>query len=250
MKTMGWKAMALALLASCSVSAAHAAGGDVALDHAEANPADRASVQRGAKWFMNYCAGCHSTQYMRYNRLMEDLQLTEEQVLTNLVYDPEAKIGDRMRIAMPSDAAAQWFGKAPPDLTLVARSRGPDWIYTFLRSFYRDENGGWNNLVLQNAAMPHVMWQLQGIQTPVYGTEVDADGREREVIEELTLTTPGQLEPEEYDRLSRDLVAFLEYLGEPAQAKRKSIGIWVMLFLAVFAFLAYLLKAEFWRDVH
>jgi len=214
------------------------------LEHAGINVRDVAAVQRGAKWFVNYCFSCHSAQYMRYNRLSEDLDLGEEAVMKNLVFSG-AKIGDTMDIAMKPDQAVRWFGKAPPDLSLVGRSRGADWLFTYLKTFYQDKSGKWNNLTLPNAAMPHVLWQLQGIQKPVY----IADGN-AQVIGHLELAVEGLQTPEEYEQTVRDLVTFLDYLGEPAKLERKSIGIWVMLFLAVFALLAFALKAEFWRDIH
>lgn len=234
----------LLALALTLASSAQAASGGGHVEHAGVNARDVASVQRGAKIFMNYCLSCHSASYMRYNRLADDLSLNEDLVMQNLVFS-DAKIGDTMDIAMQAAQSEKWFGKTPPDLSLVARSRGVDWLFTYMKTFYQDENGGWNNLALPNAAMPHVLWQLQGIQKPVYTTHGDA-----EVIDHLTLATPGLLSPEEYDETARDLVTFLDYLSEPAKLKRKNIGIWVMLFLSVFAFLAYLLKAEFWRDVH
>ncbi len=214
------------------------------LENAGINIRDVAAAQRGAKWFVNYCFSCHSAKYMRYNRLSEDLDLSEEAVMKNLVFSG-AKIGDTMDIAMNPDQAVRWFGKAPPDLSLIARSRGPDWLFTYLKTFYQDESGKWNNLSLPNAAMPHVLWQLQGIQKPKYV----ADGHEQ-VIDHLELAVKGLQTPEEYEQTVRDLVTFLDYLGEPAKLERKSIGIWVMLFLAVFALLAFALKAEFWRDIH
>jgi ubiquinol-cytochrome c reductase cytochrome c1 subunit len=146
---------------------------------------------------------------------------------------------------MMPDQAALWLGKTPPDLSVIARSRGADWLFTFLRTFYQDESGKWNNLSLPNAAMPHVLWQLQGIQKPVYATR---DGRQ--VVDRLELAKEGLQTPEEFEQTVRDLVTFLDYVGEPAKLERKSYGIWVMLFLAVFALLAFALKAEFWRDVH
>ena len=178
---------------------------------------------------------------MRYKRLSEDLGLSEEMVMDNMIF-ADAKIGDLMTIAMDPEDSARWFGKTPPNLTLIARARGADWLYGFLRSFYQDESGRWNNLLLPNAAMPHVMWSLQGIQVMSHG-EGDEAGQ-------LELQTPGLMSPEEYDDTIRDLVAYLDYMSEPAKLKRKNVGVWVMLFLAVFAFMAYLLKAEFWRDVH
>ncbi len=232
------------LLAAGMSTGLAAAGGGAHLEHSQVNVRDMAAVQNGAKWFVNYCMSCHSAQYMRYNRLSEDLNLTEEQVMENLVFS-NAKIGDTMTIAMRPADATQWLSKAPPDLTLVARSRGNDWLFTYLKSFYQDENGGWNNLVLPNASMPHVMWQLQGIQKPVYASDGNI-----EVVDHLVLASEGLQSPEEYETTVRELVTFLDYLSEPAELKRKSIGIWVMLFLTIFAFIAYLLKVEYWRDVH
>lgn len=236
--------LCIGLLAHAFSSLAMAAGGGAHLRHSEVNVRDLAAVQSGAKWFVNYCMSCHSAQYMRYNRLSDDLNLTEEQVMANLVFS-DAKIGETMDIAMREADASQWLGKAPPDLSLIARSRGNDWLFTFLQSFYQDESGGWNNLLLPNASMPHVLWQLQGIQKPVYATQGDT-----EVIDHLVLVSEGLQTPEEFETTARELVTFLDYLSEPAKLKRKSIGIWVMLFLTVFAFVAYLLKAEYWRDVH
>lgn len=239
--------MTLAMALLWTTPTAYAAGDAGELEPAGINIQDLAALQRGAGVFVNYCLSCHGAQYMRYNRLSEDLGLSEDVVMDKLVF-ADAKIGEIMRIAMNEDDAERWFGQVPPDLSLVGRSRGADWLYGYMRAFYQDESGGWNNLLLPNATMPHVLWQLQGIQTPVYAeTE---DGKEGPlVIDHLELTTPGILTPEEYDNTVRDLVTFLDYLGEPAKLKRKNIGIWVMLFLAVFAFLAYLLKAEYWRDV-
>jgi len=234
--------LSLALLLAVSLPVFAAGGG--ALENANVNIRDTPAIQRGAQLFVNYCFSCHSASYMRYNRLAEDLGLGEELVMENLVF-ADVKIGETMDIAMPQASAAAWFGKAPPDLSLVARSRGADWLYTYLLTFYQDETGGWNNLALPNAAMPHVLWQLQGIQKPVYATH---DGHE--VIDHLTLAKPGFQSPEEFEETARDLVTFLEYLGEPAKLKRKNIGVWVLLFLALFAVIAYALKAEYWRDVH
>jgi ubiquinol-cytochrome c reductase cytochrome c1 subunit len=219
-----------------------AAGGP--MQHANVNLRDTASIQRGAKLFVNYCLSCHNASYMRYNRLAEDLKLGEELVMDNLVF-ADAKIGDTMEIAMRPQDAEAWLGKEPPDLSLTARSRGVDWLYTYFLTFYRDESGGWNNLMLPNASMPHVMWQLQGIQEPVYA---EHDGHR--VIESLELAEPGLQTEAEYEETVRDLVGFLEYLGEPAKLKRKNVGIWVMLYLALFALVSYALKREYWRDVH
>jgi len=232
------------LLALLAITVPALASGAGALQHANVNIRDTAATQRGAKLFVNYCLSCHSAGYMRYNRLAEDLGLDEELVMDNLVF-ADVKIGNTMDAAMRAEDAEEWLGKAPPDLSVISRSRGADWLYTYLLTFYQDESGGWNNLALPNAAMPHVMWQMQGIQKPVYATH---DGRE--VIDHLTLAESGLQSPEEYEDSVRDLVTFLEYLGEPSKVKRKNIGVWVMLFLALFTLIAYALKAEYWRDVH
>lgn len=236
--------LCLAVAAMAFGSPAMAASADGYVEHSGVNTRDVAAVQRGAKLFVNYCLSCHSAQYMRYNRLAEDLGLTEDLVMQNLVF-ADAKIGDTMDIAMQPADAVQWFGTAPPDLSLAARSRGVDWLYSYMKGFYRDETGGWNNLLLPNAAMPHVLWEMQGIQEPVYHTVNGED-----VIEKLELVEPGTLSPQEYEQTVRDLTTFLDYLSEPSKLKRKRVGIWVMLFLAFFAYLTYLLKTEYWRDVH
>jgi len=232
------------LLTLLAVTAPALASGGGALKHANVNIRDTAATQRGARLFVNYCLSCHSAAYMRYNRLAEDLGLNEDLVMENLVF-ADVKIGNTMDAAMRAEDAEEWFGKAPPDLSVISRSRGADWLYTYLLTFYQDETGGWNNLALPNASMPHVMWRMQGIQKPVYATH-DGD----EVIDHLTLAEAGLQSPEEYEDSVRDLVTFLEYLGEPSKVKRKNIGVWVLLFLALFTLIAYALKAEYWRDVH
>lgn len=232
----------LAVLLLMTPPAFGAGGG--ALEHANVNIRDTAAIQRGAQTFVNYCLSCHAASYMRYNRLSEDLELSEELVMENLVF-ADVKIGETMTVAMSEEDATAWLGKAPPDLSLISRSRGADWLYTYLLTFYQDPSGGWNNLTFPNASMPHVLWPLQGIQKPVYATH---DGHE--VVDHLVLAKPGIETPEEYEDTVRDLVTFLEYLGEPAEVKRKNIGVWVLLFLALFALVTYALKAEYWRDVH
>ena len=238
-------AASLLPLTSLTVSAAGGAG----VQHSGVNINDTASLQRGAKWYVNYCLGCHSIKYMRYNRLAEDLGLSEDMVMQNLVFS-DAKFGETMDISMDEEQAGIWFGKAPPDLSLIGRSRGADWVYSYLLGFYRDETGGWNNTLLPNAAMPNVLWPLQGIQTPIYRQETDAGGFTHEVIDQFRLTTPGTQSKAEFEQTARDIAAFLDYAGEPAKLKRKGIGVWVLMFLALFTFIAYLLKAEYWRDVH
>jgi ubiquinol-cytochrome c reductase cytochrome c1 subunit len=203
---------------------------------------DVASLQRGSRLFFNYCSGCHSLQYLRYSRIGEDLKLDDKDVQDNLIFTG-AKIGDHAVSHMPP-AAAGWFGKVPPDLTLEARAKGSDWIYNYLKSFYLDPSRpvGWNNTVFPNASMPNPLWELQGLQIAVKG-----EGKDEK---KLQIRTPGDVSPEAYDRAIRDITAFLQYAGEPAQLKRASVGIWVLLYLALFTFIAWLLKHEFWKDVH
>ncbi|MDZ7789355.1 MAG: cytochrome c1 [Xanthomonadales bacterium] len=235
---------AAALLAS---GLAVAAGGGEGLEHANINVHDKASLQRGAAMFVNYCSGCHSMQYLRYNRLIEDLGLSEEHVQEFLLRGDQ-EVADPMLSAMNAEEATEWFGIAPPDLTLTARSRGPDWIYSYLKSYYLTEDG-WNNTVMPNTSMPHVLWELQGIQRPIIESYTDDEGIEHVDIVELELDEEGKLSPEEYSDHVRDLVAFMEYAAEPAVLKREKMGIWVLLFLVAFTCLAWLLYQEFWKDV-
>ena len=240
----------LTILLALAPLSAFAAGGGVPLDSADIDLDDQASLQRGAKYFVNYCLNCHSARYMRYQSMME-LGLTEDQVKDNLMF-PGDKVGEQMTIAMSPEDAEKWFGAAPPDLTLVARLRGEDWVYTYLRSFYEDHSRplGMNNVVFPSVGMPHVLWELQGTQRAVWEETTDADGQSHKVFKGLELVEPGTLSPEEYDQVSRDLTAYLSWLAEPMQQERKRLGFWVLLFLAVFTVLAYLMKKEYWKDVH
>lgn len=219
------------------------------LDQAPVNPNDRVSLQRGAQTFVNYCLNCHSASYMRYNRL-QDLGLTEQQIRDSLVLT-EAKVGDTMNVAFSKKEAREWFGVAPPDLTVVARSRGADWLYTYLRAFYQDPStaSGWNNLVFPNVGMPHVLWQLQGVQVLHEEKRTDSHGKEH-VEKKLVPGQPGVLSQADYDRLVGDLVNYLAYMGEPVKTERQRLGVIVLLFLAGLFVLAYLLKKEYWKDVH
>ena len=228
-----------------------AGGGNVHLDEANIDVSDKESLQRGAKLFINYCLSCHSAEYQRYNRMARDLGMDEKYVIENLMYASE-KIGEQMTIAMPADQAKEWFGAPPPDLTLIARRRGVDWLYTYLRSFYIDETRpfGVNNVVFPSVGMPHVLWDLQGMQKAIFRTETDAEGNEHQVFQSFELVQPGSMSPEEYDQAMRDLVAFLSYMGEPIQLERQQLGVWVLLFLAVLFVLSYALKKEYWKDVH
>ncbi len=225
---------------------AHAEGPE--LPSSGAGVGDQASLQRGAKLFFNYCVGCHSLKYMRYSRIASDLGLSEQEVMDNLNFTG-AKFGEQVVSHMPAGSAEQFFGKAPPDLSLEARARSTDWIYAYLNSFYLDPSRpvGWNNTVFPNASMPFPLWELQGVQTAVM--KPAKPGQDPEV-EKLELAHAGKLSPEQYQQAARDLAGFLEYVSEPAALQRQHYGIWVLLFLAAFTFLAYLLKKEYWKDVH
>jgi ubiquinol-cytochrome c reductase cytochrome c1 subunit len=207
------------------------------------------SLQRGARNFMNYCSGCHSLKYLRYNRLAADLKIPESE-LGNLIFTP-AKPFDEINTAMPADST-DWFGKPPPDLTLMARERGTNYIYSYLHGFYQDKTRPWgvNNLYLSGTAMPHVLGTLQGLQKPVYKNEKDPHGSAKMVLVGVEAMTPGAMKPEEYDQFIRDIANFLDYAAEPVKAKRESMGIFVVLLLLVFFVFAYLLKKEYWKDVH
>ncbi|WP_376697201.1 cytochrome c1 [Wenzhouxiangella sp. EGI_FJ10305] len=237
----------LAAAAMLASGFAFAAAGGEGLENANVNVHDKASLQRGAAMYVNYCLGCHSMQYLRYNRLVEDLDLSEEQVQKFLLSGNQ-EVADPLNSAMNAEEAEEWFGIAPPDLTLTARSRGADWIYSYLKSFYLTEDG-WNNTVMPNASMPHVLWELQGIQRPITESHTDEEGVEHVEIVGLELDEEGKLSPEEYDDHMRDLVAFMRYAAEPSVLKREKMGIWVLLFLVVFTFIAWLLYQEFWKDV-
>lgn len=237
----------LSLLLPMSVMAA---GGNVHLDEAEYDLTDKASLQTGAKLFMNYCLGCHQTQYQRYQRTFDDLGIPLELGSANLQFTGE-KPGEHIKNAMPSESAAKWFGAPPPDLTLVARVRGADWIYTYLRSFYTDDSRpfGVNNLVFPEVGMPHVLQELQGV--PSKTTEqVLIDGEMVERYVGLKTDGSGELNTAEYDKAVLDLVNYLVYIGEPSRLQSEDIGRWVMIFLLVLLVLVYLLKKDYWRDVH
>ncbi|MFC5488369.1 cytochrome c1 [Dokdonella soli] len=238
-------ALLFASLMTAAVASAEEAAG---LQEANVRLDDVASMQRGARLFFNYCSGCHSLQYLRYSRIAEDLQLDPKDVEKNFVFTG-GKIGDHAISHMPAEDATKWFGKAPPDLSLEARAKGSDWIYSYLKSFYLDPSRplGWNNTVFPNASMPNALWELQGQQVAVM--KPAEPGHDAE-IEKLELKTPGRLSAGQYDQAARDITAFLQYAGEPAALKREAMGVWVLLYLAFFTFIAYLLKHEFWKDVH
>ena len=247
---MNLRNVLFALLALVAVPAFAASTGPQKLP-AHTNVGNQASLQRGAKLFMNYCASCHSMQYLRYSRMAKDLGLTEDQVMRNLNVTG-AKFGETIRVAMPVGDAEAYFGAAPPDLSLTARSRGVDWIYTYLKSFYADDTRavGWNNTILPGASMPHVLWELQGVQRLVAHGEAGAGDAGHGAASPFELATPGALSPQQYDEVVRDITTFMQYAAEPAALQREKYGVWVVLFLAVLTFLLWMLKHEYWRDVH
>jgi ubiquinol-cytochrome c reductase cytochrome c1 subunit len=220
------------------------------LQEANADVSNLASLQRGARNFVNYCMGCHSAKYMRFSQLATDLALTEDDVQANLMF-VGVRIYDTMDTAMPADKARQWFGNAPPDLSLIVRSRGADYVYTFLRSFYEDPSRptGVNNAVLPGTAMPHVLAALQGLQRPRFEDKVNKEGKTFKELTGLEPGVPGEMPAATYDSFVRDTVAFLEYVAEPAKAKRLSLGVWVVLFLLMFTAFSWFLYKEYWKDV-
>jgi len=243
------------LLAVGLAGAAQAAGGDsVAWDKAPNKLSDLPSLQNGAKLFVNYCLNCHSAAFMRYNRL-QDIGLSEQQIKDNLLFTTE-KVGDTMKANVDPKQAKDWFGGTPPDLTLIARSRaghggtGADYLYTYMRTFYRDETKatGWNNLIFPSVGMPHVLWELQGDREPVFETRTD-HGHEVKVFKGWKQISPGTMTPQQYDEAMADLVGFLQWMGEPAQHQRVRVGVWVLLFLAGFTLIAWRLNAAYWKDI-
>ncbi len=239
-------ALAGSLLAAGNVAAS---GGGALADHAGVDVSNVASLQRGARNFVNYCMGCHSAQYVRYNRLGQDLGISEKQLVDNLMFAAQ-KPTETMTIAMRPADAARWFGTAPPDLSLIARNRGADYLFNFLRGFYLDpaRPSGVNNVMLPNTAMPHVLAELQGVREAVFAEE-GSEGATHTVFHEFRTVAPGRLGAEEYDQFVRDIVNFLVYIGEPIQLERQRLGLAVLAFLLVFGILSYLLKKEIWKDV-
>ncbi len=223
-----------------------ASGGGFKLDSADIDLTDNLSMERGAKYYVTYCLGCHSAKHIRYKRIALDLKLDEGEVL-KVVAPFGAGIYDQMHSAMNAHDAEKWFGTTPPDLSLIARSRGADWLYSYLRSFYVDPSKplGVNNAVFPDVGMPNVFWQLQGSQSAVTHK---VDGQD--MIAELKLDQPGQMTPKEFDKMVNDLVNFLVYVGEPVQLERQQMGKYVLFFILMFIVLAYLLKKEYWKDVH
>lgn len=243
----------LALLVGAGTVQA-AGGGHAGWEREAGNQvANLASLQRGARNFLAYCSGCHSLRFMRYSRIAEDLKISDE-LRDQYLVKPGAKFTDYIQSGMPAADAQEWFGKAPPDLSLVARSRGTDWVFNFLTTFYADPESrqtGVNNLMLPGTAMPHVLANLQGVPKAVWraAEQPGAEGGVTKVFEKFEPGVPGSLTAEQYDAFVRDTVNFLDYVGDPTQVRRQSIGIWVVLFLLMFTGIAYLLKKEYWKDV-
>ena len=240
------------------LSPAQASTGGIAWDKFPVEKlTDTTALQRGAKLFVNYCLNCHSAAFMRYNRL-RDIGLTEEQIKTNLMFATD-KVGDTMAVAIDPRQAKDWLGAAPPDLTVIARSRagangtGADYLYTYLRTYYRDETKatGWNNLAFPLVAMPHVLWELQGERRAVFEEVADPHdaAKKTHVFKNFEQIKPGQLSAQDYDSAVGDLVAYLQWMGEPAQGYRTKLGVWVLLFLGLFTVIAWRLNAAFWKDV-
>ncbi len=246
-----WMGLVLALGLS---GVAWSAGSTFPLDKAPQRTNDMAALQNGARLFVNYCLNCHSASFMRYNRL-RDIGLTDKQIAENLMFTAD-KVGDPMKANISPVEAKKWFGVNPPDLTLIARSRsskagtGADYVYTLLRTYYRDETkpSGWNNLVFPNIGMPHPLWELQGERQPVMQT-VTSHGQESKLFKSWEQVQPGTLSANAYDQNVGDLVAYLQWMAEPAANTRVRIGVWVMLFLGVFTLVAWRLNAAFWKDV-
>jgi ubiquinol-cytochrome c reductase cytochrome c1 subunit len=249
------KQLALGLLASLVLATgAQAATVGIAWDKAPNKTNDMAALQNGAKLFVNYCLNCHSAAFMRYNRLT-DIGLTEKQIKDNLLFTTD-KVGETMKASIDPKQAKDWFGGNPPDLTVIARSRagaqgtGADYLYTYMRTFYRDDKtaSGWNNLAFPTVAMPHVLWELQGERAPQFETQ-SSHGHEVQVFKGWKQISPGTLTPLEYDQAMADLVGYLQWMGEPSQNTRVRIGVWVLLFLGLFTLIAWRLNASFWKDV-
>lgn len=250
------KKIILALTTFLALSTgALAAEGGIAWDKAPVKTSDHASLQNGAKLFVNYCLNCHSAAFMRYNRL-QDIGLTAEQIKDNLLFTTD-KVGETMKAAIDPKQAKEWFGANPPDLTLIARSRsavgkgsGADYLYTFLRTFYPDDTKatGWNNLAFPNVGMPHVLWELQGQRRPIMEVK-EEHGHKVEVFKGWQQLTPGTMTPLQYEQAIGDLVNFLQWMGEPAQNTRVRVGVWVLLFLLGFTIIAWRLNAAYWKDI-
>lgn len=244
------KKILIALVALLPSLAIAAGGGNVNLESANVDLHDKASLERGLGLFQQYCSGCHSTQYQRYGRVAEDLGISVEDMRDKYMYT-DAKIGELMENAIPDTDAAKWFGATPPDLTLVARVRGEDWVYSYLKGFYADASRpfGMNNTVFPLVGMPHALQGLQGVAQPIVETKTE-NGVEVTKVVGVEAATGGSMSAEEYDQAVRDITGFLVYSADPVKLERESLGWWVLGFLAIFFVIAYFLKKEYWKDVH
>ena len=238
-----------AIAALLVASHGFAAGGGAELESADIEPGNIPSLQRGARNYMNYCSGCHSAQYVRFNTIGKHLELSEEELIDNLMFNAE-KTFETIQAAMPAEDAARWYGTPPPDLSLMARARGADYIYSFLKGFYLDPTSptGVDNTVLAGTSMPHVLWELQGYQKAVFSEHVDGEVTTL-VFEHFEPATEGSLDAEDYDEFVRDTVNFLVYIAEPVRGERRVIGTWVIMYLIVFFVIALMLKKQIWKDV-
>jgi ubiquinol-cytochrome c reductase cytochrome c1 subunit len=228
---------------------AFAAGGGGHLEPANIEPGNISSLQRGARNFMNYCSGCHSAQYVRFNTIGKHLELSEEQLISNLMFNAD-KTFETIQASMPAEDAARWYGTAPPDMSLMARAKGADYVYNFLKGFYLDADSptGVDNIVLAGTSMPHVLWELQGYQKAVFSEHTDGEVT-TEVFEHFEPATHGSLDEEEFDEFVRDTVNFLAYIAEPIRSERRVIGTWVIIYLLVFFVISVMLKKQIWKDV-
>jgi ubiquinol-cytochrome c reductase cytochrome c1 subunit len=249
------KKILLAFLTALSFANVQASSEGIAWDKAPNKTNDMVALQNGAKIFVNYCLNCHSAAFMRYNRL-RDIGLTEQQIKDNLLFATD-KVGETMKSSMDPKQAKEWFGGLPPDLSVIARSRsdgakgsGPDYLYTLLRTYYRDETKptGWNNLAYPNIGMPNPLWELQGERKPLFETK-EEHGHQVQMFKGWEQTKPGTMTPLQYEQTVGDLVSYLQWMGEPAQNSRVRVGVWVLIFLSIFTLLAWRLNASFWRDI-
>jgi len=229
---------------------AFAAGGGAAMESANIDPDNINSLQRGAANFMNYCSGCHSAQYVRFATIGKDLDLSDEMLVENLMFNAE-KTFETIQTSMPANDAARWYGKAPPDLSLMARAKGADHVYNFLKGFYVDTDSpsGVDNLQLPGTSMPHVLWELQGYQAARFTDHNNDDGSVTTTFEGFEQLTVGKMDSEDYDEFVRDTVNFLAYIAEPVRSERRKLGVWVLMFLAFFLILSRMLKKQIWKDV-
>ena len=244
--------VAVALATSIVAAGAYASGGGDTLQSAENDVDNIQSLQRGAANFINYCSGCHSAEYVRFNTLARDLELSEEQLIDNLMFNADETF-ETIQASMRSKDAARWFGRQPPDLSLRARAKGTDYIYSLLKSFYIDPSSptGVDNLVLSGTSMPHVLWKLQGYQKAVYVDEPveGQEGVSRPVFQRFELVSEGTMSAKEYDGFVRDTANFLEYIAEPERSTRRKVGTWVIIYLIFFLIITVMLKKQIWKDV-